>query len=70
MTQQVAGQRHWTEAGIPDLSGRTAVVNGANAGLGLQTPQVLAARGAHVVLACRNLASQSCVHSAAEESGS
>ena len=36
MTQQPAGDhRHWTEADIPDLSGRTAVVTGANAGLGI-----------------------------------
>ena len=27
----------WTETDIPDLSGRTAVVTGANGGLGLQT---------------------------------
>ena len=41
----------WTETDIPDLSGRTAVVTGANGGLGLQTVLALAGAGAHVVLA-------------------
>lgn len=41
-------------ADVPDLSGRVAVVTGANGGLGLQTATVLAAKGAHVVLAARD----------------
>ncbi len=44
----------WTEADIPDQTGRTALVTGANSGLGLRTAEVLAARGAHVLLACRS----------------
>ena len=48
-------RRQWTEADIPDLAGRTAVVTGGNAGLGLRIAQVLAARGARVVLACRSV---------------
>ncbi len=46
---------HWTFADLPDLSGRTAVVTGANTGLGYETATALAARGAQVVLAVRNL---------------
>ena len=44
----------WTQADMPDQTGRVAVVTGANGGLGLETARALAAKGAHVVMAARD----------------
>ncbi|MCH7584144.1 MAG: SDR family NAD(P)-dependent oxidoreductase [Acidobacteria bacterium] len=45
----------WATRNIPDLTGKNAVVTGANGGLGFESSKALAAAGAHVVMAARNL---------------
>ncbi len=44
----------YSASDIPNLTGKTAVVTGANGGLGLESAKALAGAGAHVVMAARN----------------
>jgi NAD(P)-dependent dehydrogenase (short-subunit alcohol dehydrogenase family) len=44
----------WTAEAIPDLTGKTAIVTGANSGIGYEMARALARKEATVILACRN----------------
>ncbi|GJM41867.1 MAG: short-chain dehydrogenase [Ardenticatenaceae bacterium] len=47
--------KKWTRNDIPDLNEKVIVITGANSGLGLESTKAFAAKGATVVMACRNL---------------
>ncbi|MEL7235186.1 MAG: SDR family NAD(P)-dependent oxidoreductase, partial [Chloroflexota bacterium] len=45
----------WTQNDIPDLTGKLVVITGANSGLGFESTKAIAAKGATIVMACRNM---------------
>ena len=45
----------WKPKDIPDQSGRTFIVTGANGGIGVETTTALASNGATVIMACRDV---------------
>jgi protochlorophyllide reductase len=51
----MSGQPYWNANNIPDQRGKLFVITGANSGLGYEASLALARKGAHVVMACRNL---------------
>ena len=56
MEAHLMAARKWTTEQIPSQTGRTALVTGANSGIGYQSALELARSGAHVLLGCRNAA--------------
>lgn len=51
----ITAQSAWTVDQMPNLSGKTVIVTGANSGIGLEAARAFAAHGAHVVLAVRDV---------------
>lgn len=47
--------KDWVETNIPDLSGKVAIVTGANSGIGFWVTFALASKGCEVILACRDI---------------
>jgi NAD(P)-dependent dehydrogenase (short-subunit alcohol dehydrogenase family) len=45
----------FTHQNVPNMAGKTALITGANTGLGFETAKVLAANNAQVIIACRNV---------------
>ena len=47
--------QRWTISNVPDLTGKTTIITGANAGIGFETAKEFARQGAITILACRSM---------------
>lgn len=45
----------WSEADIPNLAGKIAIVTGSTSGIGRETARAIAEKGGHVIMAVRNV---------------
>jgi NAD(P)-dependent dehydrogenase (short-subunit alcohol dehydrogenase family) len=52
---EIMKKHKWNEENMPDLSGKTIVVTGANSGLGFESVKMYAKKNAQVIMACRSL---------------
>ena len=59
----------WTTQQMPDLTGKTMLVTGANTGIGYETALACYRAGAHVVLACRSLDNARQAQAAMQQAG-
>ena len=50
----MSNSKGFTEADVPNQTGKSFIVTGANAGVGFEIARVLAANGARVLLGCRD----------------
>jgi NAD(P)-dependent dehydrogenase (short-subunit alcohol dehydrogenase family) len=44
----------WTEKDLPDLTGQIIIITGANSGTGFAATKFMSAKGATIIMACRN----------------
>ncbi len=49
-----SGFKDWTPDLLPDLSGKTYVITGGNAGIGYEAAKYLGEKGGRIILACRS----------------